>query len=253
MTSNDERAVRTAIVTGGGTGIGRAAVRALAADGWNVVIVGRRQDVLDKLAAESPNVVGHAADLSDPDDVESLRRWTVERFPVVDLLVLNAGGVDRTSVESLAELKAHWEATVAQNILSAVLVDHAFGPHLRQPGGRVIVITSAAAKGGGQPAYGSAKAALNRWVVSRASQLGGLGITVNAIAPGFVPDTEFYGAGVAPDAAAAIERGIAVERAGTPEEIADAIVWLAGAGSGFVNGTVVEVDGGRKVMGTTRL
>ena len=96
-------------------------------------------------------------------------------------------------------------------------------------------------------AYGSSKAAVNRWIQALASQVGSEGITANALAPGFVPDTELYDGGMDPAWTERVARGIAVGRVGTPEDIAEAVRWLVSPGAGFVNGTVLEVDGGRVV------
>jgi 3-oxoacyl-[acyl-carrier protein] reductase len=137
---------------------------------------------------------------------------------------------------------------MSQNLLPAVLLEHALRPHLRRPGGRVVAVSSASARVvGGEVAYAASKAALNRWVVSLAAELGREGITVNAVAPGFVPDTGLYADTLEPEWIERAARGIAVRRVGTPEDIADSVRWLVSPGSGFVNGTVVEVDGGRWV------
>lgn len=245
MSTQDQR---TAVVTGGGTGLGRGITRALAADGYRVAVVGRRQEVLDVVAEETgAHVV--VADLTDPAQVERAAGEIVAALGApVDALVLNAGGSDRGPVETLAELAEHWSRTVSQNVLSAVLLEHALRPHLRRPGGRVVAVTSAAARsGGGGVAYGSSKAAVNRWIQALASQVGSEGITANALAPGFVPDTELYDGGMDPAWTERVARGIAVGRVGTPEDIADAVRWLVSPGAGFVNGTVLEVDGGRVV------
>src|SRR4051812_29783857 len=142
MSTQDQR---TAVVTGGGTGLGRGITRALAADGYRVAVVGRRQEVLDLVAEETgAHVV--VADLTDPTQVERAAGEIVVALGApVDALVLNAGGSDRRPVETLAELAEHWSRTLSQNVLSAVLLEHALRPHLRRPGGRVVAVTSAAA------------------------------------------------------------------------------------------------------------
>jgi 3-oxoacyl-[acyl-carrier protein] reductase len=237
---------RTAVVTGGGTGIGRAIARLLAADGWGVAVLGRRRAPLEEVAAET-GAVAVAADLSRPDDVERAAAEVVAALGTVDALVLNAGSAQRGPQDTLEQVAAHWTATMAQNLLPAVLLEHALRPHLRRPGGRVVAIGSASARvAGGEVAYASSKAAMNRWVVGMAAALGGEGITVNGVAPGFVPETELYGGLLDPAFTRSAPQRIAVRRVGTPEDVADAVRWLVSDGTGFVSGTVVEVDGGRR-------
>jgi len=245
--SNDAAgpAQRVAVVSGAGTGIGRAISRSLAADGYQVVLVGRRLDVLETLASESDAMTPMAADLSEPDDVEGLVKRVSQQFEAVDVLVANAGSSDRGPQDTVADVAAHWLGTVRRVILPTVLLEHGLRPYLRRPGGRVIAITSQTANGGGPAAYGSTKAALNRWVITAASDLGPEGITVNAVSPGFVPDTELYGGPVDPTWAAQITRRLAVGRPGTPEDIADAVRWLAAPSASWVTGTVIQIDGGR--------
>jgi 3-oxoacyl-[acyl-carrier protein] reductase len=246
MTSTSTDA-RTAVVTGGGTGIGRAIALTLAQDGYRVAVVGRRRDVLDPVADEVGGLAV-AADLTVVEDVERAAREIVDELGVVDALVLNAGGTDRRPLESLADVAASWTATFEQNVLSAVLLEHALRPHLRRPGGRVVAITSASARsGGGTLPYGCSKAAVNRWIVTLASTLGADGITVNALAPGFVPDTELYEGEFDPQWLQQVSSGIAVRRVGQPEDIASSVRWLVSPDAGFVSGTVVEVDGGRTI------
>jgi 3-oxoacyl-[acyl-carrier protein] reductase len=111
----------------------------------------------------------------------------------------------------------------------------------------VIVISSFSARTlAGNPAYGASKAALHRWVMALGDDLGELGCTANAIAPGFVPDTELFPGELDPSRLARINAGIGVRRAGTPGDIADAVRWLASPHAGYVNGTVIEVDGGHR-------
>jgi 3-oxoacyl-[acyl-carrier protein] reductase len=241
----------TAVVTGGGTGIGRAVAAQLAGSGHRVVIVGRRPEVLAGAAAGIPGAIPLAADLSKPDDVERLAEAVRTELGTLDALVLNAGGADHGPLDTVADVARHWLATVELNILSAVLTEHALRPLLRTPGGRIIVVTSSSAtSAGGEVAYASSKAALNRWVRTLATTLGRDGVTVNAVAPGFVPATELYGPDGLPEAQ--IQKyaaGTAIRRAGTPEDIAEAIGYLVSAGAGFVTGSVFAIDGGTRTPG----
>jgi NAD(P)-dependent dehydrogenase (short-subunit alcohol dehydrogenase family) len=244
-----DEADRTAVVTGGGTGIGRAIARRLAADGFRVVVVGRRKEVLDAVAEE---IGGHAvtADLSDPADVERAAAEVVGLLDTVDALVLNAGGANRGPTDTLEELAAHWVGSLRQNLLSAVLLERALRPALRRPGGRIVAISSTSSYGtGGEVAYASVKAALNRWLPTVATRLGPEGITANVLAPGFVPDTELYGPGLPPEQLARYASGIAVGRPGTPEDIAQGVAWLVSPGAEWVTGTELVIHGGKLVAG----
>jgi 3-oxoacyl-[acyl-carrier protein] reductase len=245
MSESGESAQRWAVVTGGGTGIGRAMAVALARENFRVIVMGRRKEVLDEVA-EQVGGIAIAADLSDPADVERAAAEVVATAGTVDALVLNAGSGHAGPQDTLQEVADHWQAVVSANILTAVLLAQALRPNVRRPGGRIVAVTSASARSpGGEVAYASMKAAINRWIVTMASQLGADGITVNALSPGFVPDTGLYPGGIPDEWRGRIIDGIAVGRVGTPEDIAEALVWLVSDGAAFMTGTVMEVDGGR--------
>jgi 3-oxoacyl-[acyl-carrier protein] reductase len=238
---------RNVVVTGGGTGIGRGIVRRFVADGDRVLIVGRRAEVLEELAAEGGDVVPIAGDLTDPRQVEEVAARIVEAAGTVDVLVANAGGSRHGPQETVAQVADHWIATMRQNVLSAVLIEHALRPHLRSPGGRAVIISSSTARHlAGNAAYGASKAALSRWVLALGDEIGGIGGTANAVAPGYVPETELSGVSLAKERVERIASAIGVRRTGRPEDIAEAVHWLASPGAGYVNGTVIETDGGRR-------
>jgi 3-oxoacyl-[acyl-carrier protein] reductase len=238
---------RTVVVTGGGTGIGRAIVRRFASEGERVFVVGRRAEALAEVAAEPGDIVAVSGDLADPAQVEGIAARIVETAGTVDVLVTNAGGTRHAPQETLAQVAEHWLGTLKQNLLSAVLIEHALRPHLRSPGGRVVAIGSSTARHlAGNAAYGSSKAALQRWVLALGDEIGGLGGTANAVAPGLVPDTELFGGGLTEERVDRFAAGIGVRRAGRPDDIADAVHWLASPGAGYVNGTVIEADGGHR-------
>ena len=243
---------RTAVITGGGTGIGRAIAGALAGDGCRVLLVGRRAEVL-AAAAESINarvaadrVTSFTADVTSPDAVGALADHVAATFGVLDVLVNNAGGARRQPIESIADLAVHWQETVSQNLIGAVITTAALNGLLRRPGGRVVAVSSKSALGaGGEVAYASAKAAMNRWIVTLATELGNDGITANVVSPGFVPDTELYGAG-GPDPAwnARIVQGIAANRVGTPADVASAVRYIVSPEASWITGSRFDVDGG---------
>jgi 3-oxoacyl-[acyl-carrier protein] reductase len=172
------------VVSGGGTGIGRAVAGAFARAGRRVVIVGRRDDVLQAAAAGiGAGVVPRAGDLSDVDQVERIAAAIGAMGGPVDVLVNNAGGIASTGGDGLAGVARDWEADFRANTLSAVLLTTALTDLLAAPGGRVVNLTSIAALRPGGGSYGAAKASIIAWTYSLAARLGERGITVNAVAP----------------------------------------------------------------------
>jgi 3-oxoacyl-[acyl-carrier protein] reductase len=242
-----EGVTRGAVVSGGGTGIGRAIAARLAADGTDVLIVGRRAEVLSAAAEEindevgAPRVTTATADLTRPDEVERL----VEALTgPVDVVVNNAGGnFGQAAAGDLAGLVAAWEADVRGNVLPAVLLTEALLPRLRRPGGRIVTITSIAALRG-PGSYGGAKAALHAWALGLAQTLAPQGITANVVAPGFVPDTEFWAGRLTDDLVASRLAQIPMGRPGTPAEVAAAVAHLAAPDAGWTTGQILQVNGG---------
>jgi 3-oxoacyl-[acyl-carrier protein] reductase len=234
---------RTAIVTGGGTGIGMAVARRLAADGMDVVITGRRKNVLEKTAHDL-GVRAVAFDAADAAAVEAALPALPGR---VDVLVNNAGGNvgrERPAPDNgdLAGLRDLWNAQFEANVISAVMMTSALTPRLND-NGRVISIGSiAGARGGG--AYGAAKAALHTWTGDLAFELGGRGITANLVAPGMIEETEFFGDGIPAERRALMIGQAANGRTGRPADIADTVAFLASPEAGHITAQVIHVNGG---------
>ncbi|MFF5053628.1 SDR family NAD(P)-dependent oxidoreductase [Micromonospora sp. NPDC000663] len=240
---------RVAVVSGGGTGIGAAAAGALASDGYDVLIVGRRADVLSATAGQiaadcgRPDAVSAvAADLTDPEQFDAVLAAVGDR--PVDVVVNNAGGYLGGDTGTLVGTAAHWRANLDANVLTAVLLTEALRPALRRPGGRVILISSIAAQRGGGGPYSAAKAALHGWAYDLAAQLGPEQITVNVVSPGYVAETEFFGDRMTAEGHAKRVAATLVGRAGLPGDIAEAVRYLASPGAGYVTGQVLGVNGG---------
>src|SRR5690349_8268541 len=234
---------RLAVVSGGGTGIGRATAGMLAGEGYDVIIVGRRPDVLaDAVTWIGPQATAVAADVSDPTHLPAVVEAVGAR--PVDVLVNNAGAFVSGDDSSLDRVAARWHATFDSNVLTAVLMTTALLPSLRRPGGRIILTSSIAAQRGGGGPYSAAKAALHGYALDLATQLGEAGVTANVIAPGYVVDSEFFDGRMTEEGHAQRVAATLVKRAGLPDDIAESVRWLVGPGGGFVTGQIINVNGG---------
>jgi 3-oxoacyl-[acyl-carrier protein] reductase len=234
---------RLAVVTGGGTGIGRSTAGMLAGEGFDVIIVGRRPEVLaEAVKWIGPQASAVTADAADPAQVGKVVEAVAGR--PLDVLVNNAGafvGGDESTLDGVA---ARWRANLDSNVLTAVLMTTALLPSLRRPGGKIILTSSIAAQRGGGGPYSAAKAALHGYMLDLATNLGAEGVTANVISPGYITDSEFFVGRMTPDGHAKRVAASLVNRAGEPQEVAEAVRWLVGPGGGFVTGQIINVNGG---------
>jgi 3-oxoacyl-[acyl-carrier protein] reductase len=234
---------RLAVISGGGTGIGKATAGMLAGEGYDVIIVGRRPGVLaDAVKWIGPQASSVVADVSDPDQVGAVVSAVAGR--AVDVLVNNAGAYIGGDDSTPASLAAHWRASFDSNVITAVLLTDALRPFLRRPGGRIILTSSIAAQRGGGGPYSAAKAALHGFVFDLAVALGPEGVTANVISPGYVTDSEFFTGRMTEEGHASRVAATLVDRAGEPSDIAEAVRWLVGPGGGYVTGQIINVNGG---------
>ena len=234
---------RVALVTGGGTGIGAACCRALAAEGFRVAVHYRGSEAAaEAVARELSGGFTVRADLADPAQVDRLVETIKERSGRLDVLVNNAGQNRNAPTPTMALDDYDAVAAIARGTWYLTkLVLRRF--MLRQGDGRIINITSVVGHTGnqGQAPYTMAKAGLDALTKSLAQELAGRSILINSVAPGFV-DTDMTAA--LPEA---IREGIVsrvpLGRMGTPSEVAEVVAFLATRGS-YVHGTVVHVNGG---------
>lgn len=228
------------VVTGGATGIGRDVARRFARDGAEVVITGRREEVLRRTADE----IGATAVPCDNSDPRQLAALVDACADGVEVLVNNAGG-NAASPGGSGDLEAlahAWQDNFAANVLSAVLTTAALEPLLIDGAHVVNVGSIAAASGSGS--YGPAKAAVQSWTVDLARRLGPRKITVNAIAPGYIAETEFFGDGPSETKYASLLAATMTERVGEPEDITALVAFLASPGAGHITGQTLHVNGG---------
>ncbi|GAA2643120.1 MULTISPECIES: SDR family NAD(P)-dependent oxidoreductase [Nonomuraea] len=234
--------MREVVVTGGGTGIGFAIAAAFAGKGDKVTITGRREQVL----REAADKLGASYAVFDAASPVAVQEALAHLPATVDVLVNNAGGntnLDRQKIENdLKDLAEAWWANLNANLMSAVLVTTALLPRLSK-GGRIVSIGSIAARGTGSGSYGAAKAAMESWTADLAAELGSKA-TANVVAPGLVVDTEFFRGRLTPEGVRHRVESTRNGRAGTPDDIAETVLFLASPGAGHLTGQVLHVNGG---------
>jgi 3-oxoacyl-[acyl-carrier protein] reductase len=239
---------RKILVTGGSRGIGRAVVTAFAAGGDRVGIHHRDSaDLAESLRAELPGD-GHAvlrADLTDPEAVRTMVDRAASELGGLDVLVNNAGvflahPVTTTSYEQWQRL---WRQTLDTNLVAAANATWCAVRHMR-PGSRIVNVSSRGAFRGepDSPAYGASKAGLNALSQSLAVALAPHGIAVAAVAPGFV-ETDMTNEHLKPPRGDEIRLQSPFGRVARPEEIADAVLWLASPAAEWASGTIIDLNG----------
>jgi NAD(P)-dependent dehydrogenase (short-subunit alcohol dehydrogenase family) len=241
---------RTAVVTGGTTGIGLAAAGRLACEGAHVFITGRRKPELDA-AVESigARATGVQGDVSVPEDLDRLYDTVRSAGRRVDVLFANAGGGSFATLEEVTE--EHFDRTFDVNVKGVLLTVQKALP-LMNDGASIILPGSTAATSGTVAigVYAASKAAVRSFARTWANELKARGIRVNAIAPGPTDTPGISGGAPDEQQAAQLKQALAGQvplgRMGRPEEIADAVLFLASGQSSFITGTNLYVDGGLK-------
>ena len=239
---------KIAVVTGSSRGIGAAIARELAAQGATIVLNHRdsavqAEAVVAEIVAAGGQAVAIQADVSSFAEAQRLIKETVERFGRIDILINNAGTTRDMLIMMMPE--ADWDLVIQTNLKSAFNCSKAaVRPMMKQRFGRIINITSVSGLAGqaGQTNYSASKAGMIGFTKALAKEVGPRGITVNAIAPGFVPTvlTDMLNE----EQKRTIISMTPMGRFAKPEEIAYATAFLADERAGFITGQVLSVDGG---------
>lgn len=238
---------KVAVVTGGSRGIGQAVAAALARNGACVTICARdhagAQKVAADLEASGAQALALKVDVTQPSDVEQMIEACLKRFGAVNILVNNAG-ITRDNL--LLRMKdEEWEAVLNTNLKGAFHCTRAaLRPMVKQRGGRIINLTSVIGVMGnpGQANYAAAKAGIIGLTKATAKEVASRGITVNAVAPGFV-ETDMTHA-LDPEIQERIRTQIPLGRFATPDEVAELVVFLASDRAAYITGQTIHVNGG---------
>jgi 3-oxoacyl-[acyl-carrier protein] reductase len=233
------------LVTGASQGIGRAIASRLAADGFDLALVARREEVLREVAAglDGASVEIYPADVGDPETADRIVAEVREKQGRIDGLVNNAG-ITRDGL--LARMKPEqWREVMAVNLDGAYWFLRAVAPvFMRQKSGRIVNITSVVGQMGnaGQVNYSASKAGMIGMTRAAARELASRGVTVNAVAPGFI-ETEMT-AGMPESAVTTMKAQIPLQRLGSGEDVAASVAFLLSADAAYITGQVINCDGG---------
>lgn len=241
------------LVTGGGTGIGRAITRAFLEQGAGVSLVGRSAEALAEAVSGFPPERVHiqAIDLAVPGAAATAVGAAVDRFGRLDVVVANAGTSEASDITSFnSEV---WHRLRAINLDAVIELAGAAAPHLARTRGNFLAISSIAGMRGewGMYAYAATKGAVNVLVQSLALDLGASGVRVNALAPGFTVSRLTSERLADPAFAARLRERIALGRVAEPDDIARAALFLCGPDAGYITGAVLPVDGGMSASNGT--
>ena len=239
---------KTAVVTGASRGIGRAIAIKLATLGVNIVVNYRNsydavQEVVKEIQALGARALAVQCDISSFKDVESMMKKSMEEFGSIDILVNNAGITKDGLLMRMKE--EEFDSVIDINLKGAFnCTRHISAIMLKQRSGRIINISSVSGLTGnaGQVNYSSAKAGILGMTKAVAKELAGRGVTCNAVAPGYIQTdmTE----GLADKVKESIMNAIPLKRLGTPEDVANAVAFLASEEAAYITGQVINVDGG---------
>lgn len=244
---------RVALVTGGSRGIGRSIVETLAANGAKVAFVYKAsKESADKVVAEQTaagrEVIALQGDVASKEDADRIVKEVLDKWGRLDILVNNAGIIKDGLLATMEP--ADWNAVITTNLGSVYNFSQAaMRPMMSQRYGRIVNMSSVAAEFGnqGQTNYAASKGGIQGMTRCLAAEVGRRNITVNAVAPGFI-ETDMTEA-VRNAAEGEIKKRVAVRRLGKPDDISNAVLFLASDESSYITGHVLVVDGGLTLGG----
>jgi len=238
---------RVALVTGASQGIGRACALRLAASGASVAVAARNREKLTELVqqieASGVRAVALPVDVADEEQIKTAFKAALGQFGKIDILINNAG-ITRDQLVMRMK-RADWDAVLSTNLTSAYLcIQQAIGSMLKQRWGRIINITSVFGQMGqaGQANYAASKAGLIGLTMAIAREVGSRNITCNAVAPGFIETA--MTSGFSDDFRQNALKAIPLGRVGAPEDVANAVAFLASEQASYITGHVLSVNGG---------
>jgi citronellol/citronellal dehydrogenase len=247
---------RVVLVTGGGTGIGAATAELFARLGADVVIAGRTEQTLEQTAAAIREATGRRClavptNVKDEKQVRHLVQKTVDSFGRIDILINNAGGTNMLPLDKISSKS--WDGSFALNVTAAYYCTREAGEHfIAQRSGAIVNISSTAGTHGvkGGAHYSSAKAALQMFTRVTAAEWGRYGIRCNCVAPGMIASElarrAWKKANIEMDT---VTSHVPLRRPGEPEEVANAIVFLASDAASYITGETLAVAGGPNLGG----
>ena len=253
-------ATRSAIVTGGGTGIGAAIARRLSADGYAVTVLGRRAEPLDEVVRQLSQGLVVTGDVGRPEDCEGAVAAALEAFGRVDVLVNNAGiGNGGTAIEESPE---QWDAVLRTNLSGAFYMARAALPQLIERHGAIVNISSTSGylAGPGWTSYCTSKAGLIMLSRCLANDYGPAGVRTNTVCPGWVRtpmgdedmDVVAQAQGIdREEAYRLLHQDVPIRRPAEAAEVASVVSFLVGPDASYVNGVSLPVDGGASIFDPT--
>lgn len=252
MQINDKLNNKNVLITAGAQGIGEAISRHFIASGANVAIhyfssAEKAEQLVTQTINKGQNAVAIKGDLTTETDANATVEKAVAALGGLDILINNAGSLVARNL--LSEMQTDfWRKVMDINLTSMMLITRAAGPHLaKHPNSSIVNLASLAGRKGGHPgslAYATSKGAILTFTRALATEYGPQGTRVNAVAPGLILGTSFHNTHTTAESAAKTIAGIPIQRAGTADDVARAVAYLASEYDGFITGATLDINGG---------